>query len=99
MGLWLFYSDDSPDDIEAACKAAEAVLNTLGFTAEQAQNAALAAADLTDETGLTTPNSDAVGAWFNAEDAALQCIFQLTGEWPHQASLVYTDEEETDGIA
>ncbi len=97
MGLWLFYCDAPLDDIAEACRAADSVLREQGFTAEEAQDAALAAADLTDETGIVTPNADAIVAWFNAEDAAFKRVQELTQEWPHQAALVYTDEDEPDG--
>ncbi|CAD7740916.1 hypothetical protein LMG31884_47050 (plasmid) [Xanthomonas hydrangeae] len=97
MGLWLFYCDASLDDIAEACTAAEAVLSRQGFTGKEAQDAAFDAADLTDETGTVTPNSEAVVAWFNAEDAAFKRLEELTGEWPHQAALIYTDEDDSDG--
>lgn len=93
MGLWLFYTDAQQDDIEQACSAAADVLRLRGYTAEQAQDAALAAADLSeDHTEDHTPNADAVVAWFAAEDAAVKRLAEIDGEWPHQAALVYTEE-------
>lgn len=94
MGLWLFYTDAVPNEIEAACQAAVIALRERGFTAEQAQNAALAAADLSEDyVEERTPDADAVVAWFAAEDAAMNKLAEISGEWPHQAALVYTDEE------
>jgi len=94
MALWLFYTDAQNDEIEEACEAAFAVLRERGFTAEEAQDAALAAADLSEDyTEDRTPNADAVVAWFAAEDAAIKKLADISGEWPHQAALVYSDEE------
>lgn len=94
MGLWLFYADADHDAIEAACKMAGEVLRQRGFTPKQAQDAALDAADLDEmRAEESTPNADAVVAWFAAEDAAMQTLYQQTGEWPHQAALVWTPEE------
>lgn len=94
MGLWIFYTDAPADDIEQACRAANEELRARGFTPEQAQDAAHAAADLSEEyTQDTTPDADAVVAWFAAEDKAMTRLNELTNEWPHQAALVYTDKE------
>lgn len=94
MGLWLFYTDALDDEIEQACHAAAAILRERGFEANEAQDAALEAADLSeDRVENSTPNADAVVAWFAAEDAAMKRLAELSGEWPHQAALIYTDEE------
>lgn len=94
MGLWLFYTDAPSNEIEQACQAAAVALRDRGFTAEQAQDAALAAADLSEDfTEDRTPDADAVVAWFAAEDAAMNKLAEISGEWPHQAALVYSDEE------
>lgn len=94
MALWLFYTDALNEEIEQACQAAAAILRERGFTAEQAQDAALAAADLSEEyVEDRTPDADAVVAWFAAEDAAVKKLAEVSGEWPHQAALVYSDEE------
>ena len=94
MGLWMFYTDALNDDIEEACKAANEELRLRGFTAVEAQDAALAAADLDESYAEeTTPDSNAIVAWFAAEDAAMKKLHELTGEWPHQAALVHTDDE------
>lgn len=98
MGLWMFYTDAPIDDIEKACAAGNDELRRRGFTAEQAQDAALAAADL-DESHAedVTPDSHAVVAWFAAEDVACKALHALTGEWPHQAALVWTADEAISG--
>lgn len=98
MGLWLFYCEALDDEIETACTAAATELRLRGFTPEQAQDAALDAADLdVDRTEDSTPNADAVVAWFAAEDAATRRLYELTGEWPHQAALVWTSGDTNDG--
>ncbi len=93
MGLWIFYCDAHDDDIEMACQAAVDELTRRGFTAQQAQDAALDSADLAEDyVGETTPNADAVVAWWNAEDVALRALYAQTGDWPASASLIYTVE-------
>lgn len=95
MALWLFYTDAQASDIEQACDAAAQVLQERGFTAEQAQDAALAAADLAEDYAEErTPDANAVVAWFAAEDAAVRALAELAGEdWPHQAALVWSEED------
>lgn len=94
MALWLFYTDAHADEIEQACALAAQVLRDRGFTAEQAQDAALAAADLAEDYAEeSTPDANAVVAWFAAEDAAVRALAELTGDdWPHQAALVWSEE-------
>ncbi len=99
MGLWLFYTDPNVpnDDIEEACKAAAEELRRRGFTAEEAQDAAMAAADLSeDHSEEHTPNAAAVVAWFSAEDAAAKKLHELTGEWPHQVALIWREADDED---
>ena len=94
-GLWMFYTDALDEDVERACLAAQDELRRRGFTAEEAQNAALAAADLEEDRQEDfTPDADKVIAWFAAEDAASKRLFELTGEWPHSAALVWTQEDQ-----
>ncbi|MBV6867897.1 MULTISPECIES: hypothetical protein [Xanthomonas] len=93
MGLWLFYCDAAADDIELACNEAERELKRRGFTAAEAQQAALDAADLAEDySQALTPDADAVAAWFNAEDAAFRKLHELTREWPADASLIFDQD-------
>lgn len=94
MGLWMFYVDAQDDEIEEACQDAAAELRRRQFSPDLAQQAALDAADLgEDHIEETTPAADAVVAWYAAEDAACQKLQTLTGEWPHEAALIYTESE------
>lgn len=94
MGLWMFYVDAQNSEIEAACNAAAAELRRRQFSPELAQQAALDAADLSEDFDIeTTPAADAVVAWYAAEEAACQALQTLTGEWPHDAALIFTEGE------
>jgi hypothetical protein len=94
MSLWIWYSPGTDEQIEAACKAAQAELTRRGVTAREAQQATFDAAEL-DETYAeeVTPAADGIVAWYAAEEAAFTSIHQQTGEYPHQASLIYTQDE------
>lgn len=92
MGLWLFYVDAQDDEIEAACKAASLELERRGISAASAQQAALDAAELPEDySEEATPQSQDVAAWYAAEDAAFRRLQEITGEWPHGAGLIYTE--------
>lgn len=92
MGLWLFYVDAQDDEIEAACKAADEELRRRGVSAADAQQAAIDAADLPEDYSTEfTPGAGAVAAWYAAEDAACKRLHVITGEWPHGAGLIYTE--------
>ena len=94
MGLWMFYVDAQDDEIEEACQAAAAELQRRQFAPALAQQAALDAADLSeDRIDESTPAADAVVAWYAAEDVACQTLQVLTGEWPHDAALIFTEGE------
>lgn len=97
MGLWLFNVDAQDDEIENACLAAAAELARRGIDADAAQQAALDAADLPDDYNeQITPHSVAVVAWYAAEDEACRKLEELTGEWPHDAGLIYTEMDDGD---
>lgn len=92
MGLWLFYCDADDEAIEQACRAAADELKRRGVDAGRAQEAAYAAAEVEVESEHAgTPDPEAVVAWYAAEDAAFRRLEVMTGEWPHQATLIYND--------
>lgn len=95
MGLWMFFTDAHDDEIEQACAAAELVFKERGITPAVASDAYLAANNLPEDyQEETTPAADAVVAWYAAEDAALQKLLEVTGEWHHQAALIYTESSD-----
>lgn len=95
MGLWIMFTDAMDSDIEDACRAASTTLQRRGVSPAVASNAALDAADLSEDYNEpTTPAADAVAAWFAAEDAALRRLNELNGEWPHMAALIYTENQD-----
>lgn len=89
MELWLFYAPGTDQDIKDACAAAAAELTRRGFTAERAYAAAERAGELSDaDLAESTPDADAVAAWYAAEDVAFRRLQELTGEWPHNGALI-----------
>lgn len=94
MGLWIFAYDGDSDVIEEACAVAADVLKASGFTPAEAQEAAHEAADLSIEHDGDTPRADQVIAWFKAEYAAFEHVYEKTGEHPTGASLIYVEQGE-----
>ena len=94
MGLWIFACDASNDEIQAACEVAGAMLRDKNIAPDAAQQAAIDAADLSNEHTGETPNGDLVIAWYNAEYAAFEHVQGATGEWPNGASLIYVEQGE-----
>jgi len=94
MGLWIFSCDALNEEIQAACDIAQAVFAEKGIDPEEAQQAAIEAADLSSDFDGATPKADLVIAWFNAENAAFQHIEDVTNEWPNGASLIYVQQGE-----
>ena len=96
MNLAIWYSPGTDEQIEVACRAAQAELERRGIRATDAQQASFDVSDFGDEhlPPEATPAADAVVAWFAAEDAAFRSIHAQTGEWPHQAALIHTQDED-----
>ncbi len=91
--LWIWYCPGTDEQIHAACAAAVSELRRRGITADEAQRATFDAADLADDVEDQTPAASAVVAWYAAEELAFRSIYEATGEWPHSASLVITNED------
>ncbi len=70
MKLWLFDCNISRDDIEAACRAAEALIEERGFSLEQAYDAVM------KRTERQRFDRRAAQAWDDAEDEALNVAYQ-----------------------
>lgn len=93
MGLWIFGVDARDDEIEQACKTADEIFRVRGISPSDAQDAALDAIELTEDAGeASTPRVVEVATWYAAENAAFQVLNELTTEWPHGGSLVFTEE-------
>lgn len=93
MSLWIWYCPGTDAQISAACSEAQKVLDDRGVSARIAQQATFDAADLpADHTEESTPENTAVCAWFAAEEAAFKALHALTDEYPHQASLICTED-------
>lgn len=98
MSLWIAFCDECSDEhIEQACAVAQASLDAAGTTAPAAQDAALAAADLSQDHDGATPDADLIIAWYQAEAAAFEKLAELSGTWPtsaHTAALLYVQQGE-----
>ncbi|CAD7740345.1 hypothetical protein J7369_22105 [Xanthomonas phaseoli pv. dieffenbachiae] len=93
MGLWIAWYEGPDRHIEAAVERSLAVLTEAGFTPEEAQNAAMEAADLNSDFDEATPNSDQVVAWFQAEMAGMEILNELDGgTWPNGVALIYVQQ-------
>jgi hypothetical protein len=95
MGLWMFGVDATDDEIDQACVVASRILRDRGISAATAQEAAMDAADLNDaQEETSTPQAAEVIAWYAAEEAACRLLNDLTGEWPSDGALVYTETKD-----
>jgi hypothetical protein len=90
MTLWIFYSPGNDAQTLAACEAALEVLKSRGVSPSVAANASLDMASSEDTAGMDAYVQDAVAAWYAAEDAAFHKLFEVTGQWPEQAALIWS---------
>lgn len=83
MDLWIYDVGDDvrPEDIERGCLAAESLIDSRGFTTEQAYAAVLA------RSNGERFDANAARAWDDAEDAALGAMFGDIDDWPDEAVL------------
>lgn len=89
MKLWMWYAPGTDEQIEAACKAAEAELSRRGVSIGAAFQATVAANELDESySGASTPDIEGVEAWYAAEFVAFSHLAESAGEWPVQASLI-----------
>ena len=88
--LWIWYCPGTDEQIKADCDAALVVLQRRGCSPDDAQRATFNAAELADDATDQTPAAAAVVAWYSAEEVAFKSIYDATGEWPHNATLVIT---------
>ncbi len=81
--LWIYDADDavSPEDIERGCLVAEQLIESRGYSVEQAYAAVLARAH--DEAY----DRRAAKAWDEAEDAAMGEVFGAPDDWPDEPVL------------
>ncbi len=86
MKLWIVDAEASDADIEAGCRAAEALIASRGFTVEAAYAAVLA------RTGRERFDRRAAKAWDDAEDAAFGVCYGEGDDWPDDAVLVPADQ-------
>jgi len=86
MKLWILDADASDADIEAGCRAAEALITSRGITVEAAYAAVLARA------GRERFDSRAARAWDDGEDAAFRACYGERDDWPDDAVLAPADE-------
>ena len=91
--LWIWYCPGTDEQIKAACDAASAELQRRGFLPDDAQRATFDAVELEDECADQTPAAASVVAWYSAEELAFRSIYDATGEWPRNATLVITAGE------
>ena len=69
MKLWLYDCELPREDIEAGCRAAEALIEKRGFTLEQAYEAVM------KRTDRARFERRAAQAWDDAEDEALRVAY------------------------
>ncbi|GAA4405128.1 hypothetical protein [Quisquiliibacterium transsilvanicum] len=86
MKLWILDADASDADIEAGCRAAEALITSRGLTVEAAYAAVLARA------GRERFDRRAAKAWDDAEDAAFRACYGNGDDWPDDAVLAPAEE-------
>ena len=93
MKLWLWYATGTEEQIAAACAAADAEIVRRGFTLREAFEASMEAADTAADFSAeaSTPEAQALVAWYAGEAAAFETLTELTGTWPEQATLIGTE--------
>lgn len=65
-----------------------------GIDALTAHQASIAAAELPEDYAIEeTAQTSAVAAWYAAKFAALQALFEATGQWPEFGALIYVKDE------
>lgn len=93
MKLWLWYAPGSDEQVTAACEAAEKELKSRKVSIGAAFQATAAANDMDSSyADETTPDHEAVAAWYAAEFAAFSHLAESTGEWPNQAALIVIED-------